>query len=383
MQELRRKPEFAQWRPLPSAQLQQKPVESNNTTGPDQIADLLCDLCIHDDDHIEATAFCKDCKQYLCTTCHRVHQRGTATKQHEVVRGRNNLPQSNKQRSEAHPEPVKDSAKTNVDKKAVYLEQIAIGSSKDKYFSSVNAKETMIDGSMLVCDYGNYKLKLFDSDGDFLYEMGLSSEPYGLASLNSTEAIVTLPKESCLQNVKIKSNDMVQLGKKLKTKMKCEKILKYKEHFLVTAYDDVYFCISVIDWNGKLIQSLYNEPKQAVEIFESYYEIALSPDIKTVYITNKEDGCVGLSLTGEIIFKYKEPGEGGHFGVCTGPEGYIYVACFDSDKIIMLNKGGKKIKDLVSLKGMRPSYVEYNAAENKLYVGQTNTNKMLCYHITF
>ena len=156
------------------------------------------------------------------------------------------------------------------------------------------------------------------------------------------------------ENVKIKSSHTIVLGKKLKTKKKCEKLLKYKEHFLVTEYDDVYFCISVMNSDGKLIQSLYNEPvilrsqnepRQAMAIFESYYEIALSPDNKTVYITNKEDGCIGLSLTGEVIFKYKEPGEGSHYGVCSDPEGYIFVACYDSDKIIMLDKGGKKIKD--------------------------------------
>ena len=191
-----------------------KPVDSNDATGPDQVADLLCDLCIHDDDHIEATAFCKDCKQYLCGTCHRVHQRGTATREHEVVRGRNNLPQSNRQHTETHQEPVKDSPKTNVDTKAVYLEQITIGSLTDKSFSLVNAKETMIGGSMLICDYANHKLKLFNSDGDFLYEKGLSSEPSGMASLTPTEAILTLPEECCLQNVKIKSSHTIVLGKR-------------------------------------------------------------------------------------------------------------------------------------------------------------------------
>ena len=363
-----------------------KPVESNDAPSTDQVTDLLCDLCIHDDETVDATAFCNDCEQYLCTSCQRVHQRGTATKQHEVVKGRSNLPKPNKTKPKEPPN-VKDTSKASKDMNAVYLEQLAVGSDTDKYYAQVNARETMIDGSILVCDYGNYKLKYYDADGDFLNEISLSSEPYGMAQLSSTEVIVTLPKESHLQIVKIKSGSRLGLGKKLKTKLRCEKILKYydeliNDEFLVVAYDDMYYCIIRMVSNGKILESLYSEPKQSLDIFESYYEIALSPDQEILYVTNKKSGLLGMSLKGEIVLKYQEPGEDNHYGVSIDPEGKIYIACYDNDKIVIVNKNGEKVKDLVSLKDMRPSYVEYNAKENKLYVGQSNSNKILCYHTT-
>ena len=87
-------------------------------------------------------------------------------------------------------------------------------------------------------------------------------------------------------------------------------------------------------------------------------------------------------LKGDIVLNYQEPGEEKHYGVTTDPEGNIYVACFDHDKIVMVNKNGGKVKELVLLKDLQPNYVEYNVSENKLYVGRLNSNKMLCYQIT-
>ena len=235
---------------------------------------------------------------------------------------------------------------------------------------------------MLVCDYGNYKLKYYDADGDFLNEISLPSEPYGMAKLNPTQVIVTLPKDSHLQIVTIKSSSRLALGKKIKTKLRCEKILGYHDAYLVVAYDDMYYCLSRMDSNGKFQQSFYSEPKQSLDIFESYYEIALSPDTEILYVTNKKSGLQGLSLKGEIVLKYQEPGEDNHYGLSTDLEGNIYIACYDNDKIVIVNNKGEKVKDLVSLKDLRPSYVEYNAWQYKLYVGQTNSNKILCYHTT-
>ena len=356
-----------------------KPEESNDAPSLDWITDLLCDLCIHDET-VEATAFCCDCEQYLCTTCQRVHQRGTTTKKHAVVQGRTNLPKANEKKLKKPPD-VMDTPNVSSDINAVYLEQIAVGSETDQYYAFLLARETMIDGSMLVCDSDNRKLKYYDANGDFLNEIGLSCEPYGMAKISSTEVIVTQPEEFHLQIVQITSASQLAFGKRLKTKLKCEKILRYHDTFLAVASDDMYCCISRMDSNGKILQSLYSEPMQSLHIFESYYAIALSPDQKILYVANMKKGLLGISLKGENVLNYQEPGEEKHYGVTTDSEGNIYVACFDHDKIVMVNKNGGKVKDLVSLKDLQPNYVEYNVIENKLYVGRLNSNKMLCYQI--
>ena len=296
------------------------------------------------------------------------------------MQGRTNLPTANEKKPKT-PQDVMDTPKASSDINAVYLEQIAVGSETDKYYAYLIARENMIDGSMLVCDSDNRKLKYYDANGDFLNEIGLSCDPYGMAKISSNEVIVTQPEEFHLQIVKIMSGSQLAFGKRLRTKLKCEKILRYHDTFLAVASDDMYCCISRMDLNGKILQSLYSEPIQSLHIFEMYCAIALSPDKEILYVANMKKGLLGISLKGEIVLNYQEPGEEKHYGVTTDQEGNIYIACFDHDKIVMVNKNGEKVKELVSLKDLKPNYVEYNAIENKLYVGQLNSNKMLCYQI--
>ena len=151
-----------------------------------------------------------------------------------------------------------DTPKVSSDINAVYLEQIAVGSETDKYYAYLIAREDMIDGSMLVCDSDNRKLKYYDANGDFLNEIGLSCDPYGMAQISSTEVIVTQPEEFHLQIVKIMPGSQLAFGKRLKTKLKCEKILRYHDTFLAVASDDMYCCISRMDSSGKILQSLYS-----------------------------------------------------------------------------------------------------------------------------
>lgn len=361
-----------------------KPTESDVSES-DNVADLLCDLCIHDNEHIAAKTFCKDCKQYLCTSCHKVHQRGATTKHHNVLKGQDlslKAGEKDKQQGGNHTgtaEPTTDNAK---DKRSVYLEHIVVGAALDKYNVAINALEVTSEDLLLVCDYGNYKVKLLNPENELLSEVSLSSEPYGMALLDSSEAIVTLPKDSCLQLVKIKSGRTLILEDKIKTKLCCEKIMGYEENFIVTAYDDIYFNISIIDKKGKVLRSIYNEPRKSLHVFKSYNEMAVSPDKTTIYITNKKVGCVGISLEGKTLFGFKESGESNHYGICTDSDGLVYIACYDTDKIVLINNMGKKIKDIVSLKGLKPSYVGYSHTDSKLFVEQVNTNKVLCYQIT-
>ena len=316
-----------------------KPVECYDAPSTDQVTDLLCDLCIHDDETVDANAFCCDCEQYLCISCQRVHQRGTTTKQHQVLKGRSNLPISTKKNPKKPPNardlvstipveandaandaPSTDTMRASKDINAVNLEQLAVGSYYDNYYAQVNARETMLDGSMLVCDYGNYKLKYFDASGKLLHEKALPGEPFGMAQISSTTVIVTLPKMSKLQTFMIKAG-CPELVRECKTKLRCAKILRYHDAFLAVGYDDNYYWIAHMDSNGKIFQSFYKELKQSLDIFHSYHAIALSPEKDVLYVTNKKSGLLGMSLNGEIIFKYEEPGEGSHYGVSTDPEG--------------------------------------------------------------
>lgn len=54
----------------------------------DEYPQRVCDLCLQDEQHVEATAFCTVCLQCLCNTCHKSHSRIQTTKQHKLLIGK-------------------------------------------------------------------------------------------------------------------------------------------------------------------------------------------------------------------------------------------------------------------------------------------------------
>ena len=54
----------------------------------DEYLQHVCDLCLEDEQCVEATAFCIICLQYLCNTCHKSHSRIQTTKQHKLLIGK-------------------------------------------------------------------------------------------------------------------------------------------------------------------------------------------------------------------------------------------------------------------------------------------------------
>ena len=351
------------------------PVESRNIIG------SLCDLCIADETHVEANAFCQDCQQLLCPSCHKVHQSDTDTSQHQVHTGqdrRYSIDKATNTRSTRSKRNHEDDCSS---RKAVYVRQIEIASPTDERKAVVTSIEVLPDGCLLVCDYGNKNLKLFDTEYEVLSVVRLSSEPWGIVALTSRDALVNLPEMYCLQTVKIRKKCKLVLEEKRKTIFKCYKMIKYQEDLIVSAQDDFYYFIYIIDTSGKVIRCIYSEPKQDGGILQNVQSLSLSKDTKIIYIANKWLGFVGLSLTGTVMFKYSEAGETNHVGVCKDWDNLVYISCCDLDKVVMISDSGVKVKDLLILNGMNPECIAYSEIESKLFIYSGSTKKLLCFKL--
>ena len=348
-----------------------------------QVDSIICNLCLKQ----ESENFCLDCKQYLCSACQLAHQRGTATKDHRLVRVEdlflNSVDKPVLTEAQTKAENSFSGAATDKIKSenAVYIEQIDIGTKTDKGRTVISAIEFLEDGGLLVCDVGNKKVKLFDSDHEVLSEISLTSQPMGMALLTSEDAIVSLPQEKSLQKIKIKKRCILSLDQKLKTKLMYYRLLKYKDQIVAYAKDDLYRFFNIIDMEGNTVRCIMNEPRESGGIFSNVYYMSLSADSQSLYVTDEEQGCVRLSLNGKVNFTYKEPGTKTHHGVCAGPDNSIYIACNDSNKVVVLDETGKKMKDLISVKGMKPTYIVYNETRRKLLVKRGGPSKVLIYSI--
>ena len=352
-----------------------------------------CHLC----DQTNADAFCLECKQYLCSACQRIHQRGTTTKDHTVKKLEDlfSIPEEKPTINETDARDDRDKKKNHKPRRtrakdkgtrvgeATYIEQIDL-TSTDKRKVIIAAMEVTEAGELLICDSSNNKIKLYDSNYKILSEVELTSKPMGMVSVTASDFIVSLPKEQCLQKVKIKNAVLLSLEDKIKTKLKIYRLLRYNDQILAYAHDDLYRFFNIMDTEGNTIRCIMNEPRASdnTPVVSNLTYMCLGLDNKSFYVTDHLSGCIGISINGKEEFRFKDTDTGYHHGVCPGPDNAIYVACNDSDKIVAIDKKGQKICDLISVKGMKPAYIFYSQTVGKLFVKRGGSNKVLIYDIS-
>ena len=107
----------------------------------------------------------------------------------------------------------------------------------------------------------------------------------------------------------------------------------------------------------------------------------MSQDHSTIYITEKQHGCIGISVNGEHVFKYKAENVDIYQGVFVDDLGYTFLAEQDNDNIVVVNDKGVKIKDYVTLKGMKPSFIKFDIDSDKLLVVKGKTGRITIFDL--
>lgn len=352
----------------------------------------LCEVCIKDDENT-AVALCKNCNQLLCHACHETHEQKhkleTVIQAEKVVTTKSPPPfprQSAKTDRKWSISSIGsdkgDKSEAKAGRQVDFLGQIEVKSVADAYSVSVSEIKSLPNGFLFVCDSGNKKLKLFGSRYEFLFEVCLSSEPGGAAFLTSNGAIISLPEEKCLQRVRIKKRTNIVLQEKRRTIFKCFKLVKFHGDLITTSEDDLNYFIHVIDKEGKLLRCIYNERKETSRLLKNVSSLTLSRDQKSIVVVHPSLGCIGLVLSGNMVFKHREPQEHFHSGGCSDMNGNLYIGCYINDKIVMINSNGQKVCDFLTFRRMNPELVYLNE-ESKLFVFGGVTKKLYCYGITY
>ena len=374
--------------------------DTKTKLNPDTIK-TVCEVCIKTNESM-AIAICKNCKQFLCHVCHQAHKDDTSSNDGQIINKTQCLPpplsptvkMPSPTRLAQRKWSVSSTGSTKSDTlerernqypQTEFLGQIEVKSISDVERVSVTAVESLPNGVLFLCDSSNKKLKLFRLFGqrhEILSEVCLTSEPGSVAFLQSKTAIVSLPEEKCIQKLRIKERGTLVLQERRRTVFKCFKLVKYHADLVASAQDDINFYIILMQTDGKVLRCIYNEPKPTSRLLQSLTSLALSRNGKTILIVSQRIGCVGMLLTGDIKFRFSEPGEHFHTGLCTGKRGNIYIGCYITDKIVMLNKTGEKLCDFLSFKQMQPEAIHFSD-DLKMYVFSGSTKKLFSYGIQY
>lgn len=79
-------------------------------------------------------------------------------------------------------------------------------------------------------------------------------------------------------------------------------------------------------------------------------------------------GCTGISLNGEEIFQFTDETMTLCSGICTISAGHVCLTGYDSDSIVLLQNSGKQVRELIKLKGFKPTGITYSKENNMMLV---------------
>ena len=183
---------------------------------------------------------------------------------------------------------------------AIYTGELKTRTATDTGDPDIMSYEILPDGRQLMTDAQNNKLKLYDSNNQYLSELVLPDIPISVMILRDNEVMLSLPNINSLQYINIGTD--LSLSQTKKVNYQPLAMVKYGDDILATVRDR--FCkVAVIDNRGTVKRTIYQNNGS---IFSRSLYIGLSIDQKNVYVVDFNKGCIGLTMDGNIVFQYQD-----------------------------------------------------------------------------
>ena len=183
---------------------------------------------------------------------------------------------------------------------AIYTAELKLRTTTDTKAPGARSYEKLSDGRQLIANCYNNKLKLYDSNNQFLSELTLPSKPLSVVSLCDSEAVVSLPEIKSLQYITIGTDLAVSETRNVNYQPVA--MVKYGDDILAIV-NDRFVKVAVIDNHGTVKRTIYQDNGS---LFSLPGFIGLSVDQKTVYVVDENKGCIGLSMDGNVVFQYQD-----------------------------------------------------------------------------
>ena len=223
----------------------------------------------------------------------------------------------------------------------IYTGELKPRNTTDTKAPAIRSYKMLPDGKQLITNGRNNMLELYDSHNQFLSGLVLSDRPWSGVLLSDTEAIVSLPNITSLHYIAIGSDLAVSKTKKVDYHPVA--MVKYGDDILTTIYDR-FWKVVVIDNHGTVKRVIY---KDNGSLFSKPYYIGLSVDHRNVYFVDKDKGCIGLSMDGNVVFEYQDQTVQHYAGLAVGRNClFIGVKQGYSYKVRRLSLSGGDLEDL-------------------------------------
>ena len=222
-------------------------------------------------------------------------------------------------------------------------------------FNSVDISET---GDIILSDFNNCSIKLFDQFGMYRSSTKLNSPPRGVCIFPDKIAAISLPEEGLIKLMSIEGKFLSHI-RELHTSFKAYRICDYRNKLLGICYTKACRSLAIVERTGRIEKTLTRKRD-----FKGLGGVAYDPLKNQLYMSDR-DAITCFNAAGQQVFRntYRRTDLRGMTLDC---QGNLYVCSHDSGQVLQISSDGELIKSI--LVPMSPQDVAIEPMGNKLVV---------------
>lgn len=218
------------------------------------------------------------------------------------------------------------------------------------------------DGTPVITDFHNKKIKAFDATGNVMGEVSVPSWPHGIVDVASAEVAVTLPELATLMFVTVQDNNM-RIRKRVRTVkqyrgISCDVSTSPSNPVLVVSCcASGIQCVDVLSLDGTVLQTYREDGRQPGKLLFTwpYYVTTNAAGEILVSDCQSRNGIICIRRDGSVKFEQVLPDNivCDPRGICTDRQGNLFLADKTGNSVHCLSPDGEyKSRVLCSADGL-------------------------------
>ncbi|WAR08827.1 hypothetical protein MAR_018785 [Mya arenaria] len=325
-----------------------------------ELVSRFCEPCLQDKIKNQCVVKCKECDEFLCSDCARVHGNMKMTKNHILI-----AKQSDDLGSLSFiPAPTQDLTRLTF----TQAPAISVKSPSDPKDCILTSMLLLPENRLLLTDLGNHKVKLLDLQTNILVSQVsvMPGAPLDMCLLPVDRVAVSLDDGSIRF---LKTRELLSLGDSIKVDIDCRGIGYYNDRLIASFSSGK---VKMMDMAGEVITMIYRDdsgkpvfsnPRYLIVVLHEYQKAA-------IYVSDcGKHNITKLDMDLNILQIFHDPALRGPQCI-TAVGNQLLICGRNSDNIISLELSSDQMTQLLGQKEdiHRPISVCYSQQQKRLYV---------------
>ncbi|XP_053390123.1 uncharacterized protein LOC128553041 [Mercenaria mercenaria] len=235
----------------------------------------------------------------------------------------------------------------------------------DEYRCDIISACTLEDGTMILADQNNKKLKRLDSSSYTVIDYcDLPGSPWQVCSINKQQAAVCLRGKHKVQLISLSTK--MTLTNKIKTGFACYGLSYADSNLYISDYTSVY----IYSLSGRKLKQ-FSKDQSGQNLFSVIRSVAVSKDGSKIYVADKYNGLIILDYNGTIVERFNDSQLERAYGCYLTGRGLL-VCGNNFDNVLQFGLNGNPIGEVVKFSDTFASHqaICCNQQMSKMIIGR-------------